>query len=210
MIVKQNTETNEKKKKVRLTKRQLQAMETKNKIYLAAVREINEKGFNNVNIEDITTAAKVAKGTFYTHFESKEAIIAYTFEQSDQIYEQAIKRVEGKSFLYMATYFVRFCYTEYEKRGKGIIKAMISNYFNFPGKNFYSHDRVLYQCLMKIAEDGKQQQVLDASLPTEYYADILLSTMVGVEVMWCFDDQERSLADMIEEIIRITALGLMK
>ncbi|MDO4173587.1 MAG: TetR/AcrR family transcriptional regulator [Eubacteriales bacterium] len=199
-----------KKRTVRLTKRQLQAMETKNRIYQAAVREINEKGFNHVNIEDITREAKVAKGTFYTHFESKEAIIAYTFEQSDKIYEKAIQWVEGKSFLYMATYFVRFCYTEYEKRGKGIVKAMISNYFNFPGKNFYSRDRMLYQCLMKIVEDGKKQQVLDASLPTEYYADILLSTMVGVEAMWCFDEQGRSLVDMIEDIIRITALGLMK
>ena len=203
-------ETAKTKKKVRLTKRKLQAMETKNKIYQAAVREINEKGFNNVNIEDITTAAKVAKGTFYTHFESKEALIFYTFEQSDEIYEKAFQKVEGKSFLYMLTYFVRFCYREYEKRGKGIIKAMISNYFNFPGDSFYSHDRTLYQCLLKIVEDGKQQQVLDASQPSEQYADILLSTMVGVEVMWCFDEQGQRLVDMMENAIRITALGMMK
>lgn len=204
------TETKNEKKKVRLTKRKLQAMETKNKIYQAAVKEINEKGFNNVNIEDITTAAQVAKGTFYTHFESKEALIFYTFEQSDEIYEQAFQKVEGKSFLYMLTYFVRFCYREYEKRGKGIIKAMISNYFNFPGKSFYSHDRVLYQCLLRIVEDGKQQQILDASLPSTHYADILLSTMVGVEVMWCFDEQGKHLVDMMEDAIRITALGMMK
>ena len=42
-------EGNDKKRTVRLTKRQMQAMETKNKIYQAAVREINKKGFNNVN-----------------------------------------------------------------------------------------------------------------------------------------------------------------
>lgn len=204
------TENKDIKKKVRLTKRKLQAMETKNRIYHAAMKEINEKGFNNVNIEDITTEAKVAKGTFYTHFESKEAIIFYTFERSDEIYEQAFQKVEGKSFLYMLTYFMRFSYQEYEKRGKGIIKAMISNYFNFPENSFYSHDRILYQCLMKIVEEGKQQQVLDVSLPTEHYADILLSTMVGVEVMWCFDKNDKSLVSMMEDAIRITALGMMK
>ena len=203
-------EGNDKKRTVRLTKRQMQAMETKNKIYQAAVREINKKGFNNVNIEDITTASNVAKGSFYTHFDSKEDIIFYTFETSDKIYQRAIEKVEGSSFLYMVTHFVQLCYTEHEKRGKGIIKAMISNYYNYPGEAFYSHDRVLYKCLEHIVETGKKQQVLDASLPTDHYANILLSTMVGVEVMWCFDDQGQSLADMMMEAIRITALGMMK
>ena len=193
----------------KLTKRKLQAIKTKDKIYRAAVREINDKGFNNVNIEDITNAAKVAKGTFYTHFESKESIILYTFEQSDEIYEKAFEMVSGKSFLYMAAYFVRYSYQEYEKRGKGIIKAMIANYFNFPDYQIYSHDRALYQCLVKIAEDGRRQQVLDQSVPAEYYADMLLSTMVGVEVMWCFDDSGKSLSEMMEDAIRVTAAGLM-
>ena len=102
-------EGNDKKRTVRLTKRQMQAMETKNKIYQAAVREINKKGFNNVNIEDITTAANVAKGSFYTHFDSKEDIIFYTFETSDKIYQRAIEKVEGSSFLYMVTHFVQLC-----------------------------------------------------------------------------------------------------
>ena len=85
--------------KENLTKRQMQALKTKNKIYQAAVQEINEKGFNNVNIEDITKAAEVAKGTFYVHFDSKEAIILYTFEHSDEIYEEAYEKIEGESFL---------------------------------------------------------------------------------------------------------------
>lgn len=200
----------DKKRVVRLTKRQLQAMETKNKIYQAAVKEINEKGFNNVNIEDITTAANVAKGSFYTHFDSKEDIIFYTFETSDKIYEEAMGQVEGDDFLRTITEFVRLCYTEHEKRGKGIIKAMISNYYNYPEKAFYSRDRMLYQCLERIVDAGKQQQVLDTSVATDYYADILLSTMVGVEVMWCFDDQGRSLANMMMDAIRVTARGMMK
>ena len=50
------------KNNTRLTKRQLQAIETKKKIYDAAVQVINEKGFGNVSIEDITTRANVAKG----------------------------------------------------------------------------------------------------------------------------------------------------
>lgn len=192
------------------TKRQLQAMATKNRIYNAAVKTINEKGFNGVSIEDITTAAHVAKGTFYTHFESKEAVVFYTFTQSDEIYRRAFGKVKGLDFLHMVTRFVRTSYTEYEKRGKGIIKAMISNYFSVPGDNFYGKDRALLQCLAQIVESGKAQGALDVGASTERYVDLLLSTMVGVEVMWCFDSQGRKLADMIEDAVRVTAKGMMK
>ena len=44
------------------------ALKTREKIYESALKVINEKGYNNVNIEDITTEANVAKGSFYTYF----------------------------------------------------------------------------------------------------------------------------------------------
>ncbi len=195
---------------VRITKRQLQAMKTKDKIYSAAVKEINEKGFSNVSIEDITTAANVAKGTFYTHFESKEALVFYTFMQSDKFYKRAYEKVKDLDFLSMVTGFVRISYIENEKRGKGILKAMISSYFTASGYNFYSRDRFLIQCLEMIVEQGKRQGALDGVVSTHRYVDILLSTMVGVEVMWCFDNQGLGLTDIMEDAIRVTAKGMLK
>lgn len=192
-----------------MTKRQLQAVATKNKIYSAAVKKINEKGFNNVSIEDITAEARVAKGSFYTHFPSKEALVFYTFNQSDEIYQQSFAAVQGLDFLTMITRFVRISYTEYEKRGKGIIKAVISNYFTPEEHNFYGADRPLLQCLSRIVESGKQEGSLDERTATEEYVEVLLSTMVGIEVMWCFDEQGHSLTDMIENAVRITARGMM-
>ena len=192
------------------TKRQIQAMETKNKIYNAAVKEINEKGFNNVSIEDITTAANVAKGSFYTHFDSKDALIFYTFKQSDEMYQQAYDKVKNLDFLSMVTKFLRISYTEYEKRGKGIIKAIITNYFAMPEGNIYNKERPLLKCLNKMVEKGKDENALDDSIPNDQYVNILLSTMIGVEVIWCFDSQGINLADMIENAVCVAAKGMMK
>ncbi|MGN1014816.1 MAG: TetR/AcrR family transcriptional regulator [Butyricicoccus sp.] len=197
-------------KGIRLTKRQMQALETKDKLYAAALREINEKGINNVSIEDITTAANVAKGTFYRYFESKEAVVFYTYQHSDQIYKRAFEKVKGMDFMSMITRFVRISYTEYEKRGKGIIKAVISNYFTVPGKSMYGKDRALLQCLDRIVKMGREQQVLREDISDEQCVDMLLSTMIGVEVMWCFDSQGMSLADMLENTVRVVARGLMR
>lgn len=192
----------------KLTNRQLQALETKNKIYNAAVTVINEKGFHNTSIEDITSYADVAKGSFYTHFESKEAIVFYTFQQSDEMYDKAFAQIKDEDFLDMMIHFVKISYTEYEKRGKGIIKAIVSSYFTFTDYNFYSKDRDLMKCLNKIIEKGKEQEVLDIHIPTDRYVNLLLSTLVGVEVMWCLDDQGNSLADMIADAVRITTVGM--
>ena len=90
------------------------------------------------------------------------------------------------------------------------MKAMISNYFSAPGRNFYGQDRKLYQCLEQMVEDGKRQQVLDGSRPNEWYISLLMSSLAGIEIIWCFDFLDRSLADMAEDAIRATATGMMK
>ena len=66
-----------------LTNRQIQAVNTKNKIYSAAIKSFINKGFNNVRIKDITDIAGVSKGTFYTHFDSKESIIYEYFNNKN-------------------------------------------------------------------------------------------------------------------------------
>ena len=49
---------------------------TMRKILDAALGEFGEKGFSDSSIVSITTRAKVALGTFYTYFDSKEALFA--------------------------------------------------------------------------------------------------------------------------------------
>ncbi len=46
----------------------------KEQIIVAAVETLHRKGFNGSSVQDITDAAKVPKGSFYNHFESKEAL----------------------------------------------------------------------------------------------------------------------------------------
>ena len=38
---------------------------------------------------------------------------------------------------------------------------------------------------------------------------IVMRDMIGVEVMWCFDRRDLSLAAMIESAVRTTARGMM-
>jgi len=59
---------------------------TMRKILDAAVAEFGEKGFSDSSIVSITSRAKVALGTFYTYFDSKEALFrALVRDMSDRV-----------------------------------------------------------------------------------------------------------------------------
>lgn len=53
----------------------------KEEIIEAAVKVLHQKGFNATGVQDITDAARVPKGSFYNHFESKEALGSEALER---------------------------------------------------------------------------------------------------------------------------------
>jgi TetR/AcrR family transcriptional repressor of nem operon len=53
----------------------------RDKILDAAVQAVHERGYNGCGVQDITDAAGVPKGSFYNHFESKEALGAEVLDR---------------------------------------------------------------------------------------------------------------------------------
>lgn len=49
----------------------LRVIRTKESIRHALVELINEKGFEAIKVKDITTRAKINRGTFYAHYQDK-------------------------------------------------------------------------------------------------------------------------------------------
>lgn len=56
-------------------RRQLQAEETRARLFKAACKAFAERGYHQANVADIAGAAGVAKGTFFAHFGTKDAVI---------------------------------------------------------------------------------------------------------------------------------------
>ena len=70
------------------TKRTLNALETKKKIFEKSIELFKEYGFDTVTIGDITSELDLSKGTFYVHFPSKESILIEQFRQIDAHYNE--------------------------------------------------------------------------------------------------------------------------
>jgi len=71
-----------------LSKRKLQARETRKRILESALSLFREKGFDQVSIDEITSSAGVSKGSFYTYFQTKSDIIIEEFRLIDGFYEK--------------------------------------------------------------------------------------------------------------------------
>jgi AcrR family transcriptional regulator len=69
---------------------------TLRKILDAALAEFGQHGFHDSSIVGITSRAKVALGTFYTYFDSKEAVFAaLVSDMSDQVRNFVASAIDG-------------------------------------------------------------------------------------------------------------------
>lgn len=76
-----------------MTNRQLSTLETRKKLLDTGRKIIGEKGLADTSIEEITQAAGISKGTFYTYFKRKEDIV---FELSRNMFQKILEN--AKSF----------------------------------------------------------------------------------------------------------------
>ena len=75
-------------------------LNVREQILSAGLSTLRRKGFNATSVEDITEAADVPKGSFYNHFESKEAlgaaaVLKYREESESLKALRALRRYEG-------------------------------------------------------------------------------------------------------------------
>src|SRR5208282_925660 len=81
----------------RVPRGQRRRRETRSRLLEAALRLMAEKGVEGVAINEITEAADVGFGSFYNHFESKEAIFAalvdLLFEQFGDALDRLVRGV---------------------------------------------------------------------------------------------------------------------
>jgi AcrR family transcriptional regulator len=70
--------------------------ETRVRLLDAAMRLIGDKGIHGVAINEITEAADVGFGTFFNHFESKEAIYAAVAERLFEEFADGLERMTAR------------------------------------------------------------------------------------------------------------------
>ena len=188
-----------------MNKRQSAAQETKRKLIATAMELLRERGFDAVNVEDITKKAGVAKGTFYTYFKRKEDIIfAISREPYGEIAGELADAGGAELTARLARYFRRFMECV-ESCGINVCRQWIRGVVDPNGvtdgldgqKWGYDFD-MLRGALERAVERGE----LKRGAPVELLAHIVLSELYGMMTCWCMSDGAFEPLDWTEDFCR--------
>jgi AcrR family transcriptional regulator len=79
----------------RADRRERRRLETRERLYRAALELFGERGFLETTVEDITEAADVGKGTFFNYFPTKEHVLAAYGGERIAAVERALEKARG-------------------------------------------------------------------------------------------------------------------
>lgn len=193
-------------KKEKSTRRKEQGEATKKKLYQTAQRLFIEYGVDNVSVDNIVREVGVARGTFYVHFESKDALISalisdYT-DKADIDYETFFKDLppETTSSEQLLAIAGKVCDVIEHTIGYETIRVLYKIQLTCisHAKEASSYNRVLYPMLAAVLENGKLRGEFQTSLPHDVLAQHMVLAMRGLTYEWCirypdFDLNKQSL-----------------
>lgn len=65
----------------------------KEELIRVATQCFSERGYQNTTLEDIVSQVNISRVTFYTYFESKEALLKAIFEHASTTYQQGLEEI---------------------------------------------------------------------------------------------------------------------
>ena len=174
-----------------MNSRQLSAMKTREKLVKTAHKLLMTKGFDAVNVEEITKKAGVAKGTFYTYFKRKEDIV---LEISRAPFSKIAEELEEMCNLALIErlvhYFCRFMECV-ESCGIHICRQWIRDVIdpenvpdNKDGQKWFYDYEMLKEILNIAVENGE----LKEDTPVELLTHIIISELYGMMTCWCMSN----------------------
>jgi TetR/AcrR family transcriptional regulator, fatty acid metabolism regulator protein len=185
-----------------ITKRQEQALETKDRIYSAAINLMDREGFENITIVDISKKAGVSVGAFYHYFTSKNDILAEIFHKADEYFStQVISRLKmGSTPEKIVEYF-----DHYAKFNVNSGVELTQQLFNPKVKFFIKKDRPMLTILEDLIQEGQQRKEIRADEDSDELSRFLFVMARGIVFEWSvYDgsyDLEATMHKYIERIV---------
>ena len=71
--------------KASISRQQQKSRETREKIFQAAKRILQKKGYEELSIKNICEEAGVSNGSFYHHFKTKDDLLSYLLRISQRL-----------------------------------------------------------------------------------------------------------------------------
>ncbi|MFT4144273.1 MAG: TetR family transcriptional regulator [Mobilitalea sp.] len=184
---------------VQSNKRVLRAMETQKKLLETSKQLIINNGYDNVTVSEICSKCHVAKGTFYTYFDSKKDIVSRILadinhsmfhgkewdnslsakEQFNEYIDLYMHSIENQGVDFARVFLTIIISKEYKEE---IVEANL-------------HEDTMYQ----IIDRGKKRGEFRRDMATETIYKYLRGFLFGIIMDWCYDYNKYSIVEQGSE-----------
>lgn len=180
---------------------------TLRKILDAALKEFGDKGFADSSIVGITSRAKVALGTFYTYFDSKEAVFrALVGDMSNQVRIAVAPALEGAADAFDAERRALAEFLRFVRRNKQVYRIIDEAEFVDP-EGFRRHYQSTAERIagrLAAGEQGGDMRAPATALEREVQAWALMGANVFLGLrfgVWGSEDEEQ-VAGAVGKLVR--------
>ncbi len=124
---------------------------TKRLLYECAIELFQEKGYDNVSVDEIVKKAGTAKGTFYIYYTSKSAIITQMLRDYDDYYDAVAAKLDPAAAVTdrLESIVRSSCQFTQEAIGLDLIRVLYTEQL-LPGRaeqDAMNSDRALYRII---------------------------------------------------------------
>ncbi len=195
-------------KKVSIDRR---VIRTKKMIRSALAELIEEKGFNNISVTDLTQRADINRGTFYLHYIDKYDLLEKIENEIIQEIEEKTKNLNSVNMMNIDAineplpFMVKLF--EYFRENSVIIKAILGPKgdptFERKIKKFIETNLFEKQKL-------KSFNIDEAVISEEYFIQYILSADLGVIKHWLEKNMKESPNEMALTLARMSLIGPLR
>lgn len=181
----------------KMTQREINAQKTKRKVLETSLQLFTTHGYDSVTIDDIVKKAGVSKGTFYTHFSSKDRVLVESFNSIDGVFEEAMEALPDDTsasdqlrvlFKTLFEYCSNF-------QDVDIMKIVYMNQISLGERQVLlkDHNRPHYKYLDKIVKLGVATEEFHFSVDAETLIEYFFIFSFGLTYNWCLEDGKKDL-----------------
>ncbi len=183
----------------------------KERLFQAAMELFEKKGYENTSVAEITQQAGVSKGTFFTHFSSKDAVFSaiggiFTEYMQGIVDTGLTENRSAKQILLECICMAdEWCTTN----KKMILQVLISGMYQPTlGSHATSNRVVMAEMLLRVLKTGQQNGEISASISGEDATSMLVGLFFNVMYDWFHDNGAWSLKDKLSDCLEILYRGI--
>jgi AcrR family transcriptional regulator len=187
-----------------LTARQQRAKETRARLFAAAAELFDAQGYHETTVEQIVRRANVAKGTFFLHFATKDAVIAELVRIQVRGARKARERVvaDGGSALERLRATVMGL-GEMAELSRALSRAVLAAAIANPALGGHA-DVLFHEVFDTMVPDAREAQaagLLDREPEAETMAQVLMASYLGAALHFVSSPRARPLVDILTPLV---------